>query len=112
LLFGSAAERKLIDGGTDVDIAICGENSFSREFLADLQLTLSNEIRQEVDLLDMSRLNGLIHMKVITNGIRVINKKSELLAYHIKKMLFFREDMYPNFQMMQKAKVKRFAHGR
>jgi predicted nucleotidyltransferase len=112
LLYGSAAELPVLPAGSDVDIAICGSNSFSNTYLADLQLKLSKKLAREVDLLDLNRIDGLILMKVITKGIKVINRKPELLAYHIKRMLFFREDMYPNIQMMQKAKVKRFAYGR
>ena len=111
LLFGSAAERDLVPANNDLDIAVCGEKAFDHELLADLQLELSEKFGRDVDLLDMNRLNGLILLKVITKGIKVVNNKPELLAFHIKRMLFYREDMYPNVQMMQKAKLKRFAHG-
>ena len=56
-------------------------------------------------------MNGLILKQVITTGKKIINKKPDLLAQYIKKMLYFNEDMLPNYQMILKAKAKRFAHG-
>lgn len=112
LLFGSAAENKPIPNSSDIDIAICGKEPLMIGHLAELQLGLSKALGRDVDLLDINRLNGVILMKVISNGIKVINNTPELLAYHIKRMLFYSEDMYPNYQMMQKSKIERFAHGR
>ncbi len=110
LLFGSASKNKLRTS-SDVDIAICGDESFSSECLAELQLELAEQLGMEVDLLDIARLNGLILRQVITTGIKILNKKPNLLAHYLKKMLFYTEDMLPNFRMMLKAKVKRFANG-
>ena len=111
LLFGSAAKNKTISRNSDIDVAICSEKPFPVGKLAELQLSLSEELKRDVDLLDISRLNGLILTKVISNGIKVINTAPGLLAYHIKRMQFYSEDMYPNYQMMQKAKLRRFAYG-
>ena len=110
LLFGSAAEGKLI-AKSDIDIAICGDNAFSHDFLAELQVAITERLGREVDLLDMARLNGIILRQVITTGKKIINKKPDLLAHYIKKVLFFSEDMLPNYQMILKAKAKRFADG-
>ena len=111
LLFGSAAEKNDIPERSDYDIAVCGNQEFETNYLADLQLDLSEVLKRDVDLLDLSRLDGLILMKVLTSGQKIVNKKPELLARHIKRMLFYREDMYPNYRMMQEAKIKRFAYG-
>ena len=110
LLFGSAAEDKL-RGKSDIDIAVCGDNAFTHDYLAELQLEIAERLEREVDLLDMARLNGIILKQVITTGKKIINKKPDLLAQYIKKMLYFNEDMLPNYQMILKAKAKRFAHG-
>ena len=110
LLFGSASGNKTgID--SDIDIAIGGGKPFSPQYLADLQLAFTDQFGVDVDLLDLSRLNGLILREVITNGTKVVNKKPDLLAQYVKKMLFYNEDMFPNYRMMLKSKVKRFAHG-
>ena len=111
LLFGSAAEDRTISENSDIDVAICAKEPIVADRLAELQLCLSEELAREVDLLDISRLNGLILRKVISNGLRVINTTPELLAYHIKRMLYYSEDMYPNYRMMQNAKLRRFAYG-
>jgi predicted nucleotidyltransferase len=110
LLFGSAAEGKL-GVNSDIDIAVCGEKAFTHDYLAELQVAIAERLGTEVDLLDMARLNGLILRQVITTGKKILNKNPDLLAHYIKKMLFFSEDMYPNYQMILKAKAKRFAHG-
>jgi len=110
LLFGSAAEGKL-GVNSDIDIAICGNSAFTHDYLAELQVAIAERLGTEVDLLDMARLNGLILRQVITTGKKIVNKNPDLLAHYIKKMLFFSEDMYPNYQMILKAKAKRFAHG-
>ena len=110
LLFGSAAAGKL-GVNSDIDIAICGEKAFTPDYLAELQVAIAERLGTEVDLLDMARLNGLILRQVITTGKKILNKNPDLLARYIKKMLFFSEDMYPNCQMILKAKAKRFAHG-
>lgn len=110
LVFGSAAAGNL-SPGSDLDIAVCGEEAFTHEYLVDLQLLLSKEFGREVDLLDMNRSDGLILSQVLTKGLKAINREPDLLAYHIMRMLLYNADMYPNYQMMQKAKVRRFAHG-
>jgi len=110
LLFGSAAEDKLAVN-SDIDVAICGHEAFTHETLAELQVTIAERLGTEVDLLDMARLSGIILRQVITTGKKILNKNPDLLAHYIKEMLFFSEDMYPNYQMILKAKVKRFAHG-
>lgn len=110
LLFGSAAEGKM-GVNSDIDVAICGDKAFTHDYLAELQLAIAERLGTEVDLLDMARLNGLILRQVITTGKKILNKNPDLLAHYIKKMLFFSEDMYPNYQMILKAKAKRFAHG-
>lgn len=110
LLFGSAAEGKL-GVNSDIDVAICGDKAFTHDYLAELQLAIAERLGTEVDLMDMARLNGLILRQVITTGKKILNKNPDLLAHYIKKMLFFSEDMYPNYQMILKAKAKRFAHG-
>ena len=110
LLFGSAAEDKL-GVNSDIDIAICGDNAFTNDYLAELQVAITEKLKTEVDLLDMARMNGLILRQVITTGKKIINKRPDLLAHYIKKMLFFSEDMFPNYQMILKSKAKRFAHG-
>ena len=110
LLFGSAAEGKL-GVNSDIDIAVCGEKAFTHDYLAELQVAIAERLGTEVDLLDMARLNGLILRQVITTGKKILNKNPDLLAHYIKKMLFFSEDMYPNYKMILKAKAKRFAHG-
>ncbi|MCK4830978.1 hypothetical protein KA005_85500, partial [bacterium] len=96
---------------SDIDIAVCGDNAFTHDYLAELQLEIAEKLEKEVDLLDMARLNGLILKQVITTGKKIINKKPDLLAQYIKKMLYFNEDMLPNYQMILKAKSKRYAHG-
>jgi len=110
LLFGSAAKGKL-GVNSDIDIAICGDKAFTHDYLAELQVAIAERLGTEVDLLDMARLNGIILRQVITTGKKILNNNPDLLAHYIKKMLFFSEDMYPNYQMILKAKVKRFAHG-
>ena len=110
LLYGSAAADTMC-ANSDVDIAICGDRQFPAEYLVDLQLSLAKDLGREVDLIDLPRINGLILTKVITKGIKIINKKPELLAYHMKRMLFYNADMLPNYKMMQMAKLKRFAYG-
>ncbi|MEE8591911.1 MAG: nucleotidyltransferase domain-containing protein [Spirochaetia bacterium] len=110
LLFGSAAEGKM-GVNSDIDVAICGDKAFTHDYLAELQLAIAERLGTEVDLLDMARLNGLILRQVITTGKKILNRNPDLLAHYIKKMLFFSEDMYPNYQMILKAKAKRFAHG-
>lgn len=110
LLFGSAAEGKM-GVNSDIDVAICGDKAFTHDYLAELQLAIAERLGTEVDLMDMARLNGLILRQVITTGKKILNKNPDLLAHYIKKMLFFSEDMYPNYQMILKAKAKRFAHG-
>ncbi len=96
LVFGSAAVGNL-SPGSDLDIAVCGEKAFTHEYL--------------VDLLDMNRLDGLILSQILTKGLKAINRKPDLLAHHITRMLLYNADMYPNYQMMEKARVRRFAHG-
>ena len=110
LLFGSAAKGKS-GVNSDIDIAICGDKAFTHDYLAELQVAIAERLGTEVDLLDMARMNGMILRQVITTGKKILNHNPDLLAHYIKKMLFFSEDMYPNYQMILKAKVKRFAHG-
>ena len=54
LLFGSATEGKL-RAKSDIDIAVCGDNAFTHDYLAELQLEIAERLEKEVDLLDMAR---------------------------------------------------------
>ena len=110
-LFGSAVTGRR-GPESDIDVAVCGKRPLPPASLAQLQIEMCDGLGAEVDLLDISRLEGLILREVLTRGIRIINRNPPLLAHYIKKVLYFSEDMLPNYRMIAEANVRRFIRGK
>jgi len=110
ILYGSAASGRLRKD-SDIDIAIAGDVLFSREYLVDLQLTLSRRLCREVDIVDMKNLEGLILSEILRKGKVLIKKDTGLYAEFIKKVIYFNEDVLPNIRMILKKRAERFARG-
>ena len=111
ILFGSAATGELT-AESDIDIALCGERSFGADSLVEIGLELESRLGRAVDILDLARLDGLILREVLSTGRKILNRRPELLAHHIKRMLFYSADMYPLYRRMVRSRLKRFVHER
>ena len=128
VLYGTAA-KGMLNARSDVDIAVaadfptdtergssletpCGQgNTLSPEYKVNLLLALEKRVGRSVDLLDLRTAYGVILTEVLTKGKIIINKKPEVYAGLMKKMLFYNADMLPNYRMMLQARAKKIARG-
>ncbi len=129
VLYGTAAKGAL-NARSDVDIAVAADmlptdtergssletprgqgNTLSPEYKVNLLLALEKRVGRSVDLLDLRTVYGVILTEVLTKGTIIINKKPEVYAGLMKKMLFYNADMLPNYRMMLQARAKKIARG-
>ncbi len=110
ILYGSSInDRK--ENINDIDIAVADLKKIDYEKLAKLQLALEKELQNKVDLVDLSTINGVILQQILCKGERVICTDQSLMVPYIKKMLYFQEDMMPNYTMILKKRAEAFIHG-
>ncbi len=110
ILYGSGInDRK--KNKNDIDIAVADLKKIDYEKLAKLQLDLEKELGNKVDLVDMSTINGVILQQILCKGERVICIDQSLMVSYIMKMLYFQEDMLPNYTMILKKRAAAFING-
>ena len=110
ILYGSAAEGRLSEG-SDVDIALAGEDSLSVDRKVEINLELTRLLGRSVDLRDLRLLRGLILNQVLTKGEVILKRDSALLAKLMISSIDFYEDMLPNVRMIMEKKAKAFISG-
>jgi hypothetical protein len=93
-------------------IAIAGKNAIPVESLVDLQIALSSDLEREVDLVDLSAIEGLILSEIFRKGKVLIKKDPSLYACYMRKVIYFNEDMLPNIRMILEKRASRFANGK
>ena len=112
LLFGSAIKDTFRDT-SDVDIAIDffakDENDRLDKWLA-MRAELEQLLKREIDLLDLSKLEGLVLSKVMEQNIRIKNNSSLYADYNLKA-IYFNEDFLPTLREIQSKRIKRFVNG-
>jgi predicted nucleotidyltransferase len=109
LVYGSFANGKAT-AGSDVDIAIAGDAPFSADLLMRVRGDLGLLFARDVDLIDLSRVQGLILHRAVTRSL-VLKRDPALFADYLCKALAFQEDFLPYLRRMRDAKLKRFSHG-
>ena len=109
IVYGSLAENR-ISPGSDVDIAIGCNSELSIEQLLNINTELQILLRRNIDLVDISKAEGLIHYKIMTKGIRLKGSDREL-TNHMIKALDFRTDLMPQLMEMQRKRIERTAYG-
>jgi predicted nucleotidyltransferase len=109
LVYGSFANGKASEG-SDVDIAIAGDDRFSADFLMQLRGDLELLFGRDVDLIDLARVEGLILHRAVTRSL-TLKRDPVLFADYLCKALAFHEDFLPYLRRMRGAKIERFAHG-
>jgi predicted nucleotidyltransferase len=86
-------------------------HSLSPEHKVSLLLDLEKTLGRKVDLLDLATAHGVILTEVLTKGEIIVNKRPLVYAELMKKMLFYNEDMLPNYRMMLRARAEKIAQG-
>lgn len=94
ILYGSAAA-----GNTrvesDIDLAIAGEESLSKDILIEIVKTLAIELNRPIDLVDLTETTGTLLHQILTKGKLIYCTDRVLYAEQIKKMLYNQADMMP-----------------
>ncbi|MDZ7718329.1 MAG: nucleotidyltransferase domain-containing protein [Balneolaceae bacterium] len=80
---------------SDVDLAIAGEESFSKEILIHIIEELAIKLNRPVDLVDLSETTGTLLHQILTKGKLIYCTDRTLYAELIKKMVFNQADMMP-----------------
>jgi predicted nucleotidyltransferase len=109
LLFGSFA-KNTFTSKSDVDIAIHSKNPITIENLVSMQTDLSDICRREIDLVDLSKAEGIFLHQIVTTGIK-IKIDSNVFHHYLMKALYFYEDFLPILRSVQKEKIRRFING-
>ena len=100
IVFGSILNEKRFNKDSDIDIAIAGKDIFSPDFLVELNLELSEKLKNEFDIVDLNKNSGVILQQALCNGKKLICRNSLLYAELIKKMWYNQADMMPNVRMI------------
>lgn len=67
-------------------------------------------LKREIDLLDLSKTEGLILSKIMEQNIRIKNDPS-LYANYTLKAIYFNEDFLPTLREIQSKRIERFING-
>jgi len=110
VLYGSVARDRAAPH-SDVDVAIAARIPMSAEDRTTLAARLELRLRRTVDLVDLRAVDGLILRQILTKGIVVKNADPSLLAFFMKKVLYYQADMLPLLERMLLAKARGFAYG-
>jgi predicted nucleotidyltransferase len=110
ILHGSAATGKM-RADSDVDIALLFSCPLNAEKKMTLTSRLESELLRDVDLVDLSALNGTILKQVLCKGRVLIQTKPGVLAGLIRKMIYNQADMMPYVSRTLIERQRRFLHG-
>lgn len=80
VIFGSVAKERAT-ANSDVDVAIAGKDAFSSDYLADLNIRLSDRLGRDVDIIDLRTQSGVILQEGLCSGKILINKAPDIYAY-------------------------------
>lgn len=109
ILFGSAAKDRLTPR-SDIDITVAANRPLSFKQRENLLVDLSGRVSQEIDLIDLHTISGLILSQALCHGI-IIKTSTPLLAALLKKRWYNQADMMPYTEMILKHRSRRFANG-
>ena len=109
LLYGSVLTDRFADH-SDVDVAVAGDHELSYDELLSISDMLGRELGREVQVRDLSRLDGLILREVLLEGSVVKNAAPDFLGRRIADMLDFTEDWLPTVRAIQEANIRKFAY--
>lgn len=109
VLYGSVAGQSF-SLQSDVDIAVAGDEIFPFEKMLEMNAELQMRLHRDIDLVDLLRVKGLIHYKIVTKGLAIRDSKG-LLAEHRIRALGFYEDMLPQLNEMRRRRIERVVDG-
>jgi len=109
LLYGSYA-KDAATARSDVDIAVAGAGPIDRNRLFELSGELGIFLGREIDLVDLSRIDGLILHRIVTQGIRVKTDPS-LYVRFASKAYGYIADFKPLQDRMRASRLRRFIGG-
>jgi len=110
VVYGSVASGKE-HPGSDVDIAVLDREALTVEKRIDLQSRLEETLRRPVDMVDLSRANGLILKQILSKGRVVVKRESAVYGHLMVKMMDQQTDLQPLINRLLFERQRRFAHG-
>ncbi len=109
IIYGSVLTNRFNDN-SDIDIAVASRKIIQPMFLLELKKDLEMLCKREIDIFDLSKDEGLINYKIITEGLVVKNNFSLFSKYHVNALIFY-EDFFRKYQKIQEEKIRRFLNG-
>ena len=104
-LFGSTGSgTQKVD--SDLDVGVAGPAPLSPEKKFALIEELGHASGRPVDLIDLRTAGPVILTRVLTQGVCIFKKDTDLYAHLLKKMWYANADLMPNIEMIPALDVK------
>ena len=110
IVFGSVASGRETEA-SDLDMAVAASRPLTVQEKIGLIEELAMACGRPVDLVDLNRETGLILHQALTRGTVLVNQNPVLYARLMLRMLYDQADMMPMRTMINRARLKAFAHG-
>jgi predicted nucleotidyltransferase len=110
IVYGSASSGKMRPG-SDVDVAVLFDGPLDMDVRIALWGRLTDQLRREVDLVDLHDLGGEILHQILTKGRVVIKNDAHAYFRLLQRMIYDREDFIPQVRRAQRARIGRMIHG-
>ncbi|MCB0343275.1 MAG: nucleotidyltransferase domain-containing protein [Pseudobdellovibrionaceae bacterium] len=107
ILYGSQAKGDATST-SDVDVAVAGEGPLDAENLVRFNVELTNILRKEVDILDLTQSTGTILEEALAGGQLLLNKNPGIYAELIKKLIYDKTDFRPYYDRILAERRKRY----
>ena len=110
IVYGSATSGKMRPG-SDVDVAVLFDGPLDMDARLALWGRMTDQLRREVDLVDLYDLGGEILHQILTKGRVVIKNDANAYFRLVQRMIYDREDFIPQVRRAQRARIGRMIHG-
>jgi len=109
-IFGSTASGKA-QPNSDLDIGLAAAIPLTAAQKLELMDELAAAFGCPIDLVDLMTAPPPILSQVLTKGVCIIKKDTNLYASLIKKLWYDQADIMPNYNMILRQRRQKFIHG-
>lgn len=109
-VFGSASKGRLRPA-SDIDVAVAGVRPLRPDEMQLVLDALDRQLKREVDLIDLSQVEGLILSQALAKGKIVLCRDRSTLIHLMEKIVYFDADLGPLVKRSLRTKAQRFAGG-
>lgn len=110
IIYGSAASGTMRTD-SDVDLAVLFDRPMGVEWKINLKARLERELGRNVDLVDLTALNGTILKQVLCKGRVLIKNDTSAHFELLQRMIYNQTDMMPYVRRTLLERQRRFVDG-